>query len=103
MGQSIKAVEDTAQIFRLWTYGATGVQYFLVENRQKTGYDSYLPGGGLHIYHVDESISDNGANDNQWYPGYTAYGHYKVALEQADGLWELERPSTASWPTRCKP
>jgi len=94
-GQTIKAVEDTAQIFRLWTNGIIGNQYYLVENRQQTDYDSYLPAGGLHIYHVDEGVSDNGANDNQWYPGYTSYGHYKVALEQADGLWELEQDAAS--------
>ena len=28
-------------------------EYYMVENRQKTGWDSYLPGSGLVIYHVD--------------------------------------------------
>ncbi|MEA2066376.1 MAG: M6 family metalloprotease domain-containing protein [Thermotogota bacterium] len=30
------------------------IEYFLLENRQKTGYDSALPGHGLLIYHIDE-------------------------------------------------
>ncbi len=30
------------------------IEYFLFENRQKTGYDSALPGHGLLIYHIDE-------------------------------------------------
>jgi M6 family metalloprotease-like protein len=30
-------------------------EYFLVENRQKTGWDSYLPASGMLIYHVDEN------------------------------------------------
>ena len=28
-------------------------EYYMVENRQKTGWDSYLPGSGLVIFHVD--------------------------------------------------
>jgi M6 family metalloprotease-like protein len=33
-------------------------EYFLLENRQKTGWDSYLPSGGMLIYHVDENNSE---------------------------------------------
>lgn len=84
---SFPAVIDTGIIYRLWTNGGSSQEYFLVENRQKTGFDSYLPAGGMLIYHVDESVS---GNNNQWYPGYTSNGHYQVALEQADGLWDLE-------------
>ncbi|RPH36097.1 M6 family metalloprotease domain-containing protein, partial [bacterium] len=87
-GQSCQAVESTPQAFALWTNGSIGSEYFLVENRQRTGYDSYLPGGGLLVYHVDESIAAQ--NDNEWYPGQTAGSHYFVALEQADGDYELE-------------
>jgi immune inhibitor A len=84
---SFPAVEDTGVVYRLWTNGASGHQYFLVENRRKTGFDSYLPSAGLMIYHVDDVV---GGNNNQWYPGYTSNGHYMVALEQADGDWDLE-------------
>ncbi len=57
-------------------------EFFLVENRQLTLYDSGLPGCGLLIWHVDESvISDNTANGNE--------NHALVWLEQADGLNEL--------------
>ncbi len=86
---AIPAVEGTAEIFKLWTDGGPiGDEYFLVENRQKTGYDTYLPGSGLCIYHIDEAVTTG--NDKQWYPGHTGDGHYLVALEQADGLWDLE-------------
>ncbi|MFZ5432400.1 MAG: M6 family metalloprotease domain-containing protein [Calditrichota bacterium] len=87
-GASIPAIETTPTIYRLWTNGTVGNQFFLVENRRQTGYDAALPSQGLMIYHVDESQS---GNNNQWYPGYTSNGHYKVALEQADGLWQLEQ------------
>jgi M6 family metalloprotease-like protein len=88
MGATIPAVENTPTIYRLWTNGAGGSEYFMVENRRQTGYDSYLDGQGLMIYHVDETQD---GNDNQWYPGHTSYGNYEVALEQADGDWDLEK------------
>ena len=55
------------------------------------GWNEALPSQGVPVWHVDENQS---GNDNQWYPGYTSYGHYLVALEQADGLWQLEQKIT---------
>ncbi len=89
LGASIPAVENEATCYRLWGAGVPGSQYFLIENRQPIGYDAGLPGSGLLIYHVDETVVDQ--NDNEWYPGYTNYGHYLVAVEQADGDWDLEQ------------
>jgi M6 family metalloprotease-like protein len=85
---SVPSVEGSGQIFRLWTGGSTGNEYFLVENRRPIGYDAALPGWGVLVWHIDDDVS---GNNNQWYPGYTSNGHYHVALEQADGLWELEK------------
>lgn len=89
-GASIPAIENSPTAYKLWTSGSPLNEYFLVANRQKSGYDSALPYDGLLIWHVDENIADYGANDDEWYPGHTSYGHFKVAVEQADGLWELE-------------
>jgi M6 family metalloprotease-like protein len=44
-----------------WNWGdspAVG-EYFLLENRQKLGYDAALPGEGLLIWYIDESQVDN--------------------------------------------
>ncbi|TKJ42554.1 hypothetical protein CEE37_02370 [candidate division LCP-89 bacterium B3_LCP] len=87
-GVSIAQVETAHTVYRLWTEGNPGPQYFLVENRQKVGFDISLPGEGLLIYHIEEMF---GSNSFQWYPGYTNSGHYKVAIEQADGDWDLEK------------
>ncbi|MBU8932373.1 MAG: M6 family metalloprotease domain-containing protein [candidate division Zixibacteria bacterium] len=85
----VRLVETTGDIYRLWTGGGSGDEYFLVENRQKTGFDSYLPEPGLLIWHIDDAKSNN---TQEWYNGESqdAANHYKVALEQSDGLWELE-------------
>lgn len=85
---SIPAVETDPTVFRLWTSGAVGNQYFLVENRQKSGYDAGLPASGLLIWHVDNACADN---TDEWYPGHTGSGHYRVALEQADNLYQMEQ------------
>jgi M6 family metalloprotease-like protein len=92
-GASIPQAETDSVVYKLWTGGVVGNQYYLVENRQKTKFDTYLPGGGLLIYRVDDNLGGSAPNNNEWYPGHTSSGHYKVALEQADGLWELEKSS----------
>ncbi len=87
-GVSIPDVETNGSIYRLWTSGAAGDEYFLVENRQQIGYDAALPGSGILIWHIDESVLHN---NYEWYPGHTSYGHYMVALEQADNLFQVEK------------
>lgn len=76
--QSIKSVEVYPEIYRINVRNTSGGQYFLVENRQRIGYDKYLLGTGLLIYHVDPSRSGN-SNENR----------PLVDLEQADGLRQL--------------
>src|SRR5665648_875245 len=38
-------------------------EYFLIENRQKTGYDRFLPDDGIMIWHIDESQGSFFYND----------------------------------------
>ena len=70
---------DPKACYRLWTKGKANPEYFLIENRQKTGRDSKLPGAGLALWHIDERQSDN-----------TNPYAYRVALVQADGKRQLE-------------
>ncbi|MDA3910592.1 MAG: M6 family metalloprotease domain-containing protein [Bacteroidales bacterium] len=39
-------------------------EYFLIENRQHTGFNSMVPGAGLLIYHVDQDYIDAHFEDN---------------------------------------
>ncbi|MGB4645531.1 MAG: M6 family metalloprotease domain-containing protein [Dictyoglomaceae bacterium] len=87
---TIPPVETSPVVYQLWTDGVIGEEYFLIENRQQIGFDTYQRGEGLLIYHVDERMRST-QNDNEWYPGLDPSKHYLVALEQADGLWELEK------------
>jgi len=72
-------VKTSRTVQRLWTSGEVGTEYFLLENRQQTGFDSGLPGSGLLVWHVDEGQEGNSDES-----------HYLVGLLQADGLRELE-------------
>ncbi|GKS59669.1 hypothetical protein YTPLAS18_31960 [Nitrospira sp.] len=76
---SIDDVKTAHTVYRLWKDGSAGNEYFLMENREKTAFDKFLPGGGLLVYHVDEAVSGN-SNEN----------HPQVALLQADGKKHLE-------------
>ena len=91
-GVSIPQASSNASAFLLrpnpggvnWNFNVTSGtgEFFLVENRQKTGYDAGLPGCGLLIWHIDESvISDNTANRNE--------NHPLVKAMEADGLNHL--------------
>ncbi|QDE68222.1 M6 family metalloprotease domain-containing protein [Myxococcus xanthus] len=73
-------VKTEHSVHRLWKNGVPGSEYFLVENRQQNQYDRFLPGSGLLVYHVDESIPDN-----------TNEVHPRVRLVQADALEDLDR------------
>src|SRR4051794_2852492 len=76
---SLPDVKTSRTVHRLWTDGAEGQEYFLLENRQQGGFDADLPSGGLLVWHVDESRQTN-EDEN----------HYLVALMQADGSRDLE-------------
>ena len=82
-------VETNQVIYQVFAPGST-TEYFLVENRQLTGFDSALPASGALIYHVDDTQALS-QNDNEWRPGLTGSGNYQCAIEQADGMWQLER------------
>ncbi|HET6520981.1 MAG TPA: M6 family metalloprotease domain-containing protein [Geminicoccaceae bacterium] len=76
---TVDDVKTSRRILRLWKDGGSGTEYFLLENRQKTLYDREMPGEGLFIWHIDETIASN-SDEN----------HPKVALKQADGQRHLE-------------
>lgn len=82
-GVEIPQIESEPVAYRLWKDGSYSSEYFLVENRQSVGFDSNLPGTGLLIYHIDDATTFNNVN----------VSHYHVAVEQADGNFQLEYAS----------
>jgi len=79
---TIDATQAGGPIVKLWGEKRAGTEYFLLEHRSRSLgiYDHALPGEGLLVYHVDESV-----------PSQRDGSRYKVALEQADGEFDLER------------
>lgn len=88
-------------------------EYFLLENRQKTGWDAYIPGHGMLVWHVDY-------DDDTWFNNEVNNDdrHQHVDLVEADGITsnnkdrkndafpggknitgfsDLTRPSSKSW------
>lgn len=69
-------------------------EYLLIENRQKMLYDGKMwdGAGGALIWHIDETKDFNTQEGGPYQSGWPENGnHYKVALLQADGLYELEQ------------
>ncbi|MDY6863453.1 MAG: M6 family metalloprotease domain-containing protein [Thermodesulfobacteriota bacterium] len=87
--ESIEPANEVMDVYQFSPSKSSGIgEYFLIENRQLSGFDEGLPGNGLAIWHIDEKQS---TNKKEYYPPFNIFGHYKVALEQADGLWHLEK------------
>jgi|GEM_PF-4488769 len=64
--------------------GPNANEYFFIENIRRTGRWTNMPDEGLLIWHIEA----NGNNSNEQ---MTASSHYQVSVEQADGLFDLER------------
>jgi immune inhibitor A len=73
-------------------YGGTG-EYFLVENRFRSGYDQSLPGDGLLILHVDDSRTHNDSENRPLVGIMQADGDEAFLLDngdlgRAEDLWK---------------
>jgi M6 family metalloprotease-like protein len=69
--------------------GYASNEYLMIENRQNAGFDCSLSNGGLAIWHIDDEAGFN----TEGYPHgpWPKNGkHYRIALAQADGLFDLE-------------
>ncbi|MFX1252953.1 MAG: M6 family metalloprotease domain-containing protein [Promethearchaeota archaeon] len=76
---TLHSFNDTGEVYKI-VINESPYEYFLLSYRQEEGYyDSYLPGSGLMIWHIDESMVDN---DNE--------NHKLVDLEEADGNENLD-------------
>ena len=77
-------------------------QYYLIENRQAMGTDASLKGSGIVIYRCNKA-GDNTKGKRTTASVFADYGYatnrmsYEVSIEQADGLYEIERDVKGHW------
>ncbi len=77
---TVKPYKSHQAVFKLPIGSVNSKEYFLLSNRQKSGYDANLPGDGLIIEHVDDNRTNN-TNENR----------YLVDIEQCDGRRDLNK------------
>jgi hypothetical protein len=74
----LPALEGGGPVVEFWTQGEAFYEHFLIENRQRVGFDRSLPAAGLLIYHVNDIILGSGLAAN------------KVNLQSNPGLLVVE-------------
>ncbi len=88
----LPAVEEEPVVYKIPVKGDINAkEYFLIENRQKIGFDRYLPGEGLLIWHVDESVLEYFTQEDGTYTNWLQEEatHPFIRLVQADGRNDL--------------
>jgi len=90
-GQYSIGQSETTDDYVMISAGYASNEYLMIENRQRAGFDCSLPQGGLAIWHIDDQAGYN----TEGYPGSGRWPedgkHYRVALLQADGNFNLEK------------
>jgi len=81
-------------VYRINT--TTPNEYFLIENRQRVGWDRFIPGSGMLIYRVDMNVpgwSNNRVNAN---PANRGYSVVQAGCDAIDGC--SANRGTDTWP-----
>jgi M6 family metalloprotease-like protein len=77
---NLRNTSDYNEAYRINT--TTSNEFFILENRQQTGWDSYIGGHGMLIFHIDggfiDGLSGNTVNANP--------SHQGVDVEEADNV-----------------
>lgn len=82
------ASSRAASAWQIFPDGASsGSEYWLVENRRLSGTDAALPGSGVLIWHVDETVYNN---DNE--------NHKMVDVEEAGGVQNMDTGANRGGP-----
>ena len=78
-------IENGAPVVEFWCQGEPNAEHFLIENRQRIGFDRNLTRAGLLVYQVDETVIGLGLQSNRInsdvIPG--------LRLVEADGLYDI--------------
>jgi len=79
---------DAALVMPGISLAGTSTEFFMVQNRSRTGNDLGIPADGLLVWHVDATL-DGGGYDFLYNNSSTP--HKILRLMEADGLEEIER------------
>lgn len=97
-GAQLYPFENYAQVFKVGM-NTRETEYFLIEYRDSVGFDRSLVRRGTLIYHVDDLVSTG--NDCEDGGACTSGGfHYRVALEQPDGNYNLDCGAVGNYADR---
>jgi len=117
VGAALPPVETSPVVYKMVVPNSGGKEYFLLENRQRLGFDQglwhyeYDTAGtlwaraihGLAVYHIDDVVLSRSywwPNEAEnwkefrsegWRRAWTGVSHYGISIIQADGWWNLER------------
>ena len=100
---NMKALQDGGEAYIVYNNGNRN-EYFLLENRQFTGWDASLPGEGLLILHVDYNASawaDNTPNDipsHQRMTWISADNEYQYTTYQGSKYYTIEGMANDPFP-----
>lgn len=79
-------VKDSNRAYRIPVAGTDGREFFVLENRQQKGWDAYIPGHGMLMWHIDQNRAVWDANTVN-----NDASHQRVDIVEADG-----RPTSMS-------
>jgi len=79
--ETLDSNTNNNEFYKINILGDTN-EYFLLEYRNQTGFDEYLPGKGMLIWHIDEELATSRIDSNRLNIGYP---HDAVKLIPADG------------------
>ena len=87
-GVKLSAVEVEPRVIRIPAVPGRPQEYYLLENRARIGADRALPGEGLLVWHVDESVEG-------FRTAQSDAAHKLLHLVEADGRGDLDRGHAA--------
>jgi len=88
IGVTLPAVELVPEIVKIPAVPGRPKEYYLLENRARIGADEKLPGEGVLVWHVDESVGG-------FRTGETQVAHKLLHLVEADTRGDLDRGHAA--------
>lgn len=81
---TLPPLDESNMAYRVSVAGKGGNEYFILENRRQRGWDTYLPGEGMIVWHIDmdeDAWLSNNVN--------TDPSHNRVDIVEADGYESL--------------